>query len=156
MSRSPAVLSMYRRFASKPGGTQIFSRLVAFKAPYFRSIKPTISRLEPGCCEVRMKKRWSVTNHIGTVHAIAMCNMAELAGGLMTDVSIPTSMRWIPKGMTVEYLKKAETGLVATATPTTDAREGEAMDYPVRVSVQDTAGQEVFRATINMYLSPKK
>ena len=36
----------------------------------------------------------------------AMCNMAELAGGLMTDVSIPQGSRWIPSGMTVKYLKK--------------------------------------------------
>jgi hypothetical protein len=32
--------------------------------------------------------------------------MAELAGGTMTEVTVPTSHRWIPKGMTVEYLKK--------------------------------------------------
>jgi len=56
-----------------------------------------------------------VLNHIGTVHAIAMCNMAELAGGTMTEVTVPATHRWIPKGMTVEYLKKAETDLIAIA-----------------------------------------
>lgn len=34
-----------------------------------------------------------------------MCNMAELAGGTMTEVTVPSTHRWIPKGMTVEYLK---------------------------------------------------
>src|SRR3546814_8551637 len=41
-----------------------------------------------------------------SVHAIALCNAAELAGGMMTEVSIPSGARWIPKGMTVEYLAK--------------------------------------------------
>ena len=40
-----------------------------------------------------------------------MCNMAELAAGTMTDVTVPGNYRWIPKGMTVEYLAKAETDL---------------------------------------------
>lgn len=155
MSQTSALLKMYRKAAGKPGGTTLFSKAVAFKAPFFRSISPTISELEPGRCVVTIKKRWGVTNHIGTVHAIAMCNMAELAGGLMTDVSIPSSMRWIPKGMTVQYLKKAETNLTATATPTVEPVEGKSMDYPVEVSVTDTNGQEVFHAKITMYLSPK-
>ena len=156
MSDTSRVLGLYRKVTSLPCGVAIISWLITFKAPYFRSIKPRITRLEKGHCEVRIKKRWRVTNHIGTVHAIAMCNMAELSGGLMTDATIPGSMRWIPKGMTVEYLKKAETDLVATATPLAEPEEGKSMDYPVRVSVTDTAGQEVFRANITMYLSPKR
>lgn len=51
-------------------------------------------------------------NHIGTVHAIAMCNMAELAGGTMTEVTVPSTHRWIPKGMTVEYLKRQKQTLL--------------------------------------------
>lgn len=35
----------------------------------------------------------------------------------MTEVSVPTTHRWIPKGMTVEYLKKTATDLVAIAAP---------------------------------------
>ncbi|WP_269431109.1 DUF4442 domain-containing protein [Photobacterium gaetbulicola] len=42
------------------------------------------------------------SNHLNAVHAIAMFNMAELAGGMMTDVSIPVNSRWIPVGMMVE------------------------------------------------------
>ncbi|WP_299018285.1 DUF4442 domain-containing protein [uncultured Photobacterium sp.] len=71
-------------------------------APYFSTIKPQFLELKPGYTEVAIKKRRKVTNHINTVHAIAMCNMAELAGGIMTDVSVPTKCRWIPVGMTVE------------------------------------------------------
>ena len=45
-----------------------------------------------------------------------MCNMAELAGGMATEVTIPADARWIPVGMTVEYLRKARGDLRAVAT----------------------------------------
>lgn len=156
MSKKPGVLKMYEAFASKPMGKALFSKAVTLKAPYFRSISPKVEVLEPGRCEVTAKKRWGVTNHIGTFHAIAMCNMAELAAGLMTDVSIPTDMRWIPKGMTVEYLKKAETDLRAIATPGIEVESGQSVELPVNVEVKDKNDVTVFRATISMWVTPKK
>ena len=103
-----------------------------------------------------IKDRRAVHNHIGTVHAIAMCNMAELAGGTMTEVTVPSTHRWIPKGMTVEYLKKATTDLVAVAMPMSEPDWSVAGEYPVRVVVSDTSGTPVFQAVINMWVSPKK
>ena len=85
-----------------------------------------------------------------------MCNMAELAAGTMTDVSIPASHRWIPKGMTVEYLARAETDLRAVATLDSKQTFGAAADVPVTVQVLDTGGKTVLRATITMWVSPKK
>ncbi|PTU30878.1 hotdog fold domain-containing protein [Stenotrophobium rhamnosiphilum] len=158
MSKSvtPPVLKAYQALSRRPLGKFIFSRGLCLKAPYFSSIKPLISELRPAYCEVQMSKRRAVQNHIGTVHAIAMCNMAELSGGLMTDVTIPTTHRWIPKGMTVEYLKKANTNLKAIAQPEATPDWSVAQDYWVKVEVQDTAGEIVFRARIAMWVSPKK
>ena len=99
-----------------PGGKTLFTRAICLKAPYFGSIDPHIQELRPGYCEVHIKDRRGVHNHLGTVHAIAMCNMAELAGGMATEVTIPTDARWIPVGMTVEYLRKARGNLRAVAT----------------------------------------
>ena len=102
-----------------------------------------------------MKKRRGVTNHIGTVHAIAMCNLAELAAGTMTEVSIPATMRWLPKGMQVEYLKKAESDVQAVAT-VAGIEAGAAREIPVQVAITNTAGDLVCRATISMWVSPRK
>ena len=88
-------------------GPAQFSALIGQVAPYFASIAPQMVELRPGYAELTFPKRREVLNHIGTVHAIALCNLAEFIGGLTCDVSIPPSMRWIPKGMTVEYLRKA-------------------------------------------------
>ncbi|KGQ17816.1 hypothetical protein LF41_2023 [Lysobacter dokdonensis DS-58] len=135
----------------------MFARAVCWRAPYFASIAPRIAVLEPGRCEASIAHRRKVTNHIGTVHAIALCNLAEFAGGLMTDASIPPSMRWIPKGMTVEYLGKANGRMRAVATPDiapVEATQG--YELPVTVLVTDPSDAPVFRARIAMWVSPKR
>jgi len=152
----PRTLTLWRRFAALPGGAWAFSRLVCAKAPYFATIRPRFAVLEPGRCEVRMRKRRAVLNHIGTVHAIAMCNMAELAAGTMTEVTIPATHRWIPKGMTVRYLKKATTDLAAVATPDGVTDWSAPADYPVRVAVTDAHGETVFDAVVTMRVAPKR
>jgi uncharacterized protein (TIGR00369 family) len=150
------VLALYRKFSRWPLGGWLFSRAVCWKAPYFATIAPTITRLEPGRCEAVMADRRRVHNHIGTVHAIALCNLAELVGGVMTDASLPPGMRWIPKGMAVQYLKKARGTLRAVATPTLEIRASETpYELPVNVDVLDAAGERVFHAEIGMWLSPK-
>jgi acyl-coenzyme A thioesterase PaaI-like protein len=149
-------LAIWERFAARPGGKWAFSRLVCLRAPYFGSIRPRFEELRPEYCRIAIAKRRAVTNHIGTVHAIAMCNMAELAGGTMTEVTIPPTHRWIPKGMTVEYLKKAATDLIAVATPGSKPDWSAPGDYRVNVTVTDRGNEPVFRAVITMWVTPKK
>ena len=138
-----------------PFGNLIFSKLICFKAPYFGSIKPVFLLLKPGYCKIMLRKRRSVTNHIGSVHAIAMCNVSELAAGTMLEASIPKNMRWIPKGMTVSYLKIAKTDLTAICEINVGDLDKPG-DFPMTVHVTDKKGEEVFRAVITMYLSIKR
>ena len=150
------LLALFRQFSAIPGGQWLFSRAVCIKAPYFGTIAPRIVALEPGHCEVRMRDRRRVHNHLGTVHAIALCNLAELAAGLMTDATLPPTMRWIPKGMTVEYLKKARGTMHAVATPDRPLEEAETgYEVPVGVEVRNDRGETAFRARIAMWVSPR-
>jgi len=89
-------------------GPAAFSNMVSQMAPYFSTIAPEISELSPGHAIVNVPLRKEITNHLASVHAIALCNAAELAGGMMTDASIPSGTKWIPKGMTDEYLANAK------------------------------------------------
>ena len=82
--------------------------------------------------------------------------MAEVAAGIMSEATVPPTHRWIPKGMTVEYLKKAETDLRAVAKLPSMPEFGPASELPVPVDVTDTAGVTVFRAVIRMWVTPKK
>lgn len=150
------MLDLYRRLTRWPGGRWLFSKLVCLKAPYFASIVPRIESLEPGRGIASIAHRRKVSNHIGTVHAIALCNLAEFVGGLTCEVSIPHGMRWIPKGMDVKYLKKAVGRMRATAVPAFPAHVAdEGYTLPFDVTIQDPQGDTVLTATIAMWVSPK-
>jgi acyl-coenzyme A thioesterase PaaI-like protein len=149
------VLQLWRRLGGGAFGQWVFSRIVCAKAPYFATIAPRFRVLEPGRCEAEIADRRRVHNHIGTVHAIALCNLAELVGGVMTDASLPPGMRWIPKAMQVQYLKKAKGTLRGIATPAIPIVAAESgYELPVDVAVMDASGEKVFAATIAMWLSP--
>lgn len=136
-------------------GRWLYAHAVARRAPYLRTIRPKLLELEPGLCRASMRKRRAVENHIGTVHALAMGNLCELAAGMCMEVTIPAGLRWIPRGMTIEYLAKAESDVTATARlDQTELARGENVGVPVTVT--DTKGKEVVRAVIDMYVSPKK
>ena len=154
---SSRVLSLYRAFERRPLGKWLFSRLVCFKAPYFAGIAPRIVELRPGRGEATIAHRRRVTNHLGTVHAIALCNLAEFIGGLTTDASLPATMRWIPRGMQVDYLAKATGTMRAVAMPAFAPHEAaEGYELPVEVGISDPSGKAVFRARIAMWVSPRK
>ena len=153
-SKSP-LLSMWKKFGNSGLGRWLVSRGVCFTAPYFRTISPQFVDVQAGRVEVVFKKRWGVTNHIKTVHAIAMCNAAELAGGACLDVSLDSSYCWIPVGMTVEYLKMAKTNLRAVCEYPDYASITEG-DVLMPVSVFDANDVEVFHADISMRVSAKK
>jgi len=149
------LLATYRKLTRWPFGHWLFTRAVCFKAPYFGSIGPRFTALDVGRCEATLKDRRRVHNHIGTVHAIALCNIAELTAGVMTDASLPKGMRWIPKGMTVQYLKKASGTQRAVATPTIPlVASTSGYELPVNVDVFDPSGERVFNAEIRMWISP--
>jgi len=155
-SDTTPLLALYRKITRWPLGHWLFSRAVCFKAPYFATISPRITLLENGRCEATIPDRRGVHNHIGTVHAIALCNLAELCAGVMTDASLPKGMRWIPKGMTVQYLKKASGRMRGVATPTIALVTSETgYELPVNVDVFDPAGERVFNADVRMWLSAK-
>ncbi len=153
---SSQALRLFRRLGGSPSGRWLFSKLICRRAPYFASIAPRIELLEPGRCIVQIRDRRAVRNHIGTVHAIALCNMAELAGGLATDATIPDAMRWIPKGMSVRYLAKARGTMTATATVASIADAAVAQELQAHVEVRDLGNTVVFEADIAMWVSPRK
>jgi uncharacterized protein (TIGR00369 family) len=154
---SSAALRLWQAIASKPFGKLFFSLVVAHKAPYFSTIAPRFEALAPGHCRVRMRKRRAVHNHIGTVHAIALCNLAELVAGVCTDVSVPKGIRWLPKSMNVEYLAKANSDVTGECQipPIIWSDTMQMQDLVVEVHVKDRSDTLVCRARITMYLTRK-
>jgi len=157
MSQTNRVLKLWNTLSSKPGGAWLFSQAIARKAPYFMTIRPRFTVVESGRTEVVAKRRRAVENHIGTFHAIALCNLAEAAMGIAAEATLPATHRWLPKTMTVRYLKKAGSDMRAVATIDPKTVYGPAgFDLPVTVDVFDTAGVKVFDAVITVWVTPKK
>lgn len=134
-------------------GKQAFSFALRFAAPYFISIPATVVSAEPGRAEVKMHDRPWVRNHLGTVHAIALCNLAELVMGLAAEATVPTSHRWIPKEMDVKYQAKARGTLLGTATLDLPDPPPDGAELPVSIAVTDEHGTEVFAAEIRLWVT---
>jgi acyl-coenzyme A thioesterase PaaI-like protein len=156
MAAPTTTYRMWKRLSERPGGSRLFSAAAMVRVPYFASIVPHVVRMEPGFAEVTVPKWFFVYNHLHTVHAIASCNAAEIAMGMLMEASVPTTHRWIPKAMNVQYLQKATTGLRAQARlelPDFDSIS-DGVELMVPVSVVDKSGTEVVHADITCWVAP--
>ena len=147
------VMSLYNRVSRLPFGNKIFSIMVSRMAPYFATVKPMISELNVNRCVCLIKKRKAVHNHIQTVHVIAICNGLEMAMGVMAEASIPHHLRWIPKGMSVDYTAKAGSDITCIAE--VKPEQWQPGDMLVPVTAYDTDGVVVVQGTIKLWISEK-
>ena len=154
------VLSMWRKATALPVvgtpiGGRAFSLAFAQRAPYFFSIRPRFTVIEPNHAELVIRDRRGVHNHIGTVHAIALCNGLEAAMGALAEATIPADKRWIPKGMEVSYTAKAA-GDVTCIAETDEAQwDGDNPDLPVRVRGELADGTVVVTGEIRLWVTKK-
>ena len=149
-----STLNLFTRLAKFPLGTVLFSRAVAFRAPYFATIHPHITDLRPGFCRVRIKDRRSVRNHLGSIHAGALCTLSELVGGLAVEATLPANLRWSPREMRVQYAKKARGNLVGECS--VDPSVLVPGDAEVHLKIMDKMGDTVLNAVIVFYISERK
>src|SRR3954447_27045239 len=145
------VLSLWQRCRSVPVvGTRVFSFAFGQKAPYFGSIRPRFTVVEPHHAELVIPDRRRVHNHLGTVHAIALCNELEASMGALAEATIPSTKRWIPKGMTVSYTAKAVGDITCIAETDPGQWTSSDPDVPVRVRGVAADGTVVIEGVINL------
>lgn len=149
-----STFELYQKVTALPQGKRLFSILFGQKAPYFSSVHLQVQDMKPHLGQVLIPKRRSVKNHIGTIHAIAACNGLEAAMGLLAEATCPADMRWLPKGMDVQYLAKSTTALTCIA-ETSEADWAAAPDVPVRVRAVTTDGTVTVEGTIHLWVTPK-
>lgn len=138
-------------------GNALFSLGMVARVPYFGTILPFVEEMEPGYCRVSAPNWFGVHNHLGTFHAIAACNLAETAMGMLMESTVPGTHRWIPKAMNTQYLAKAGTRLTAhaeLANPVNFDDITEGTDMVVAIRILDTEGKEVVHCDITTWVSP--
>jgi acyl-coenzyme A thioesterase PaaI-like protein len=154
VSPGAELLGLWQRLRRLPGGRLLFSVLLGRRIPYTGTIRPRVEELRAGYAEVTLPDHKRVRNHLASIHAVAITNLGELAGGIATLTGIPPGVRGIVLRLESQYLKKARGTLRAVAewTPPEEWVRGEAplqgeetIDCWVQASVQDEAGDEVAR-----------
>ena len=149
------VLDLWNKTSALPLGDRIFSIAFSQKAPYFATIRPRFTVIEPNHAELVIRKRRGVHNHIGTVHAIALCNGLEAAMGALAEASIPHGKRWIPKGMEVAYTAKADSDITCIAETDPEQWTSDDPDLPVRVRGVRADGTVVVEGVIRLWVTAK-
>jgi len=137
-----------------PGGKAVFSRLIGRMAPYTGSVHATVTVLRAGYAEVQMQDRRAVRNHLDCVHAIALANLAELAGNVALAYSLPDDARFIVSGLSIEYLKKAR-GVITAVGESPIPRSAARAQFDVPVSLRDAGGEEVAKVILHSLVGPK-
>jgi acyl-coenzyme A thioesterase PaaI-like protein len=153
-SRTNVIRSAWDRLSRLPAGPRLFTRLIGIAAPYTASMGARVERLRLGHAEVSLPDRRAVRNHLACIHAIALANLAELAGNVALAYSLPDDARFIVAGMELDYLKKARGTIRAVCdcpVPTSSSRQ----EYLVLVSLRDPSGDEVVRARLRTLVGPK-
>ncbi|NVB36494.1 DUF4442 domain-containing protein [Pseudenhygromyxa sp. WMMC2535] len=143
------------RLAPLPGGPRLFSRAVGLFAPYTGSVHAQVVDLRRNYCRCVLRDRWGVRNHLTSIHAVALANLAEMTGNLALAYSLPDDGRFIVAGMDMEYVKKARGRIVAvcdSVMPETNERQ----EIPVVVEMRDRVGDLVARATLRSLVGPKR
>jgi len=140
-------------FHPLPGGRTLFSKLIGFAAPYTGTIRPYVAELREGYCRVEMEDRKSVRNHLNSIHAMALTNVAEVASGLGLVYSLPEGMRGILTGFEIDYVKKAR-GLLTAEGDIVVPSGREERQVEVPVTTRDREGDIVTRATAEWKIGP--
>jgi uncharacterized protein (TIGR00369 family) len=143
------------RLSLLPGGKLAFSKLVGRMARYSGTIDPRVEVLRRGHCTVSMRDTAKVRNHLESVHAIALINLAEIAANVGLAYSMPEDARFIVSSIKIDYLKKARGTIRAVCdcpVPLTSARR----EFELLVSLRDESNKEVAQARVTSLVGPKK
>lgn len=153
-SDTPTVLRQWSSINRLPFGRRLFSWLVGKTVPYAASISASVEELSPGVARARMDDRRRLRNHLRSLHAVALTNLAELTGNLAIMSRQPTKgARWIITGFDSEYLKKARGAITARC-------ELAPLDWSApqslegRVELRDAAGDLVMLARPRWKIGP--
>lgn len=153
--RPGSLLELWKRLSRYPGGQWLFCKLFGRAVPYSGSVRPRIKVLEPGHAEIEITDRRSNRNHLGSVHAIALMNLAEMTSGLAMMAGLPPTVRGIVTTLSMTYHKKAR-GTIRAIAHVEVPVVTEERDFDVKAECFDRERVLVATGNIRWRLGPVK
>src|SRR5690606_30034113 len=117
--------------------------------------KPRIRVLEPGHAEVEIPDIRANRQHLGSVHAITLMNVAEMASGLAMMAGLPEGVRGIVTSLTMTYHKKAR-GTIRAVSRVTVPTVTVDQDFEVVAECLDPSGTVVATGRVFWRLGPTR
>ena len=154
-SPGPRLLALWRTLSPWPGGRWLFSVILGRMVPYTGTIGARVADLRPGLARTTLRDRRVVRNHLRSIHAIALVNLAEVTSGLAMLTALPASLRGIVTGLSIEYLKKARGTLTAESTVSIPEITT-TQEIKVQATIRDEEGTEVARAAVTWLVGPNR
>ncbi len=141
----------WKRLSRVPFGRTLFSIGIGWMVPYTGSIGARCEELGPGYARWTLRDRRRVRNHLRSIHAIALVNLAEVASGTAMLTALAPGVRGIVTGLEITYHKKARGALTAECRCAVPEVTG-ATTVDVRADVRDAAGDVVASAVVHWRL----
>ena len=141
----------WRRLSRLPLGKTLFSIMIGRMVPYTGSIGARCEELGPGYARWTLRDRRSVRNHLRSIHAIALVNLAEVSSGSAMLTALGPGIRGIVSGLEITYLKKARGLLTAEGRGTVPAFSGKAT-VDANAEIKDASGDIVATAVVHWQL----
>jgi acyl-coenzyme A thioesterase PaaI-like protein len=141
------LLRSHRALSNLPGGRWLFTQLVKRMIPYSGSVNPCVEVLEPGYARISIQQRRRLEQHLGSIHAIALMNVAEFASGAAMTTALPPGYRGIVTKMSIEYFKKARGKITAESRPTLPSLSND-FEFDVTSDLTNEKGELVARSTV--------
>ena len=146
-----AIALWWKRLSRVPFGRTLFSILIGRMAPYTGTMGARVQELSPGYSRWTLRDRRKVRNHLNSIHAVALVNLAEVASGTAMLTALPPGTRGIVTGLSITYLKKARGTLTAECRCTIPSINGPT-DYDVQADIRDESGEVVAKGTVSWLL----
>ena len=147
------LLARWQAFRRFPGGAWLFNQLLARMVPYTGALGARLTTLAPGAATVVLRDRRGVRNHLRSVHAVALANMAEFVSGTAMLTALPARTRGIVVRLEIDYLKKARGTMTGRARINVPPILGPCELYP-EAEIFDESGDVVARARVTWKVEP--